>query len=171
MKRALRCSAAVFAIATLAAISGCGRRQEQAATELEFERRDDTTGLSRGKPLIERIEPYRTANGTLRVKGDVELPDGLRLQISLYPRGSKQLLSRVQVVVDRHHFESPPILGASGPLPAGPYRFEYLALFNDAWQTPEVMRRIGEGRGLRGPGVTRDAVGGAAFYLVEERVL
>lgn len=161
----------VLAIAVTLALAGCGQRHEQASTDLTFERQDDTTGLSKGKPLINTIEPARMANGTLRVRGDVDFPDGVRIQISLYPKESKALLSRVQVVVDRHHFESPPIVGASGPLPPGPYRFEYLALFNDAWQTPEVMRRIDGGRGLRGPGVTRDRVGGAAFYLVEERKL
>ena len=165
-----RTTGIVFLLALLA-LSGCGKQHEQASPELTFERQDDTTGLSRGGPLLNRIEPYRTANGTLRVRGDVAFPDGVRIQITLYPKGSNQILSRVQVVVDRHRFESPPIVGAGGPLPRGVYRFEYLALFNDAWQTPEVMRRIDGGRGLRGPGVTRDRVGAAAFYLAEERAL
>ena len=169
MKRAHATSCLWFLSAL--AFAGCGQRHEQAADDLRLERLDDTTGLSLGKSLIQRIEPLRTANGTLRVKGDVDFPDGVRIQISLYPKGSKRLLNRLQVVVERHHFESPPILGEAGPLPPGPYRFEYLALFNDAWQTPEVMRRIEGGRRLRGPGVTRDHAGGAAFYLTEERVL
>lgn len=168
MKRTRGPVAVLVAVLVLA---GCGRRQEPASSALTFERQDDTTGLSRGGPLIQRIEPYRAANGTLRVRGDVDFPDGVRIQISLYPKGTKELLSRVQVVVNRRRFESPPIVGDSGPLPRGPYRFEYLSLFNDAWQTPDVMRRIHGGRDLRGPGVTRDRVGGAAFYLVEERTL
>lgn len=165
------CPKVLFTLVVALALAGCGQRHEQASGDLTFERLDDTTGLSQGGPLIRRIEPYRTANGTLRVKGEVDFPDGVRIQISLYPRGSKRMLNRVQVIVAGRHFESPPIIGASGALPPGTYRFEYLALFNDAWQTPEVMRRIDGGRRLRGPGVTRDRVGGAAFYLVEERLL
>jgi hypothetical protein len=107
----------------------------------------------------------------LRVRGRVSFPDGVRIQVSIYPKGSKQLLNRVQVIVREHRFDSPPILGPQGPLPRAAYRVEYLALFNDAWQGADVMRRIAGGRDLRGPGVTRDRVGGAAFYLVEERTL
>ena len=95
----------------------------------------------------------------------------MRIQISLYRHGTKDLISRVQVRVADHRFETPPIVGEHGPLPRGNYRFEYLALFNDAWQTADVMRATHDGRNLRGPGITRDRVGGAAFYLVEERTL
>ena len=161
----------VLAAIVVIALAGCGKRQEPASTDLTFDRQDDTTGLSSGKPLLQAIEPFRAANGALRVRGDVSFPDGVRIQISLYPEGSQELLARVQVVVDRRHFESPPIVGGSGPLPHGAYRFEYLSLFNDAWQTPDVIRRINGGRSLRGPGVTRDRVGGAAFYLVEVRTI
>ena len=161
----------MVALIALAPLAGCGQRREQATPELKFEQLGDTAGLSQGKPLLTRIEPYRMPGGTLRVRGEVEFPDGVRLQISLFRSGTKQLLARVQVVVEGHRFDSPPIMGTSGPLPRGPYRFEYLALFNEAWQTPEVMRLTNEGRDLRGPGVSRDRVGGAAFYLVEERTL
>jgi hypothetical protein len=93
------------------------------------------------------------------------------LQISLYPHGTEDLAGRVQVVVQHHRFETPPVIGSTGPLPRGRYRVEYLALFNAAWQTPDVMRVTHDGKDLRGPGITRDRAGGAAFYLVEERRL
>ena len=156
-------------LVTLAALSGCGGKEEQAPTPLTFEELSDTAALSKGKPLLDKIEPYREANGVLRVRGQVLFPDGVRIQISLYTKDTQQLLKRVQVIVEDHHFVSPPMLGAEGPLPGGEYRFEYMALFNAAWQTPGVMRRTDAGRNLRGPGVTRDRVGGAAFYLIEER--
>ena len=161
----------VLALVAIVSVAGCGQRREQPAPELKFERLGDTTGLSRGKPLLGRIEPYRAQNGALRVRGDVSFPDGVRIQISLYRRGTKEMLSRVQVVVEEHRFETPPIIGTTGPLPHGGYRFEYMALFNEAWQTEDVLRRTDNGRSLRGPGVTRDRVGGAAFYLIEERTL
>ena len=166
MKRACLLATIVIVLA-----AGCGRREERPAPALTFERQDDTTGLSNGKSLLNTIEPYRAQNGALRVRGDVDFPDGTRVQISLYRRGTQEMMSCVQVIVDHHRFETPPIIGAGGPLPHGDYRFEYLSLFNPAWQTPEVMRRTEDGRTLRGPGVTRDRIGAAAFYLVEERTL
>jgi len=82
------------------------------------------------------------------------------------------MLSRVQVIVDHRRFESPPIIGPSGPLPHGGYRFEYLSLFNAALgrrrrscAAPRVGKR------LHGPGITRDRIGEAAFFLVEDRTL
>jgi hypothetical protein len=63
------------------------------------------------------------------------------------------------------------LAGPEGPLPRGTYRIEYLALFNRAWQSEDVMRRTNDGRSLRGPGISRDRVGGASFYLIEERTL
>ena len=165
---------ATFALAlgaVIAMVAGCGERHEKAPPPLTFEQLGDTAGLSTGKPLIDKIEPFREGNGVLRVRGQVGFPDGVRIQISLYAKDTRQMLQRVQVRVDDHQFVSPPMMGDHGPLPKGEYRFEYMALFNDAWQTPEVMRRTDNGRALRGPGVTRDRVGAAAFYLVEERTL
>ena len=103
--------------------------------------------------------------------GAVELPEGTRLQVSIFRSGTRDLLARVQVIVHDRHFDSTPIVGPHGPLPAGRYRVEYLALFNPAWQSEEVLERTDQGRQLRGPGITRDRAGGAAFYLTEERQL
>jgi len=161
----------ILALTLLFAVAGCGQRHDEQASALHFEQQADTTNLSSGRPVLERVEPARTDNGVLRVRGDVALPDGVRLQISLYPHGTEDLVGRVQVVVQNHRFETPPMIGRDGPLPRGRYRVEYLALFNAAWQTPDVMRTTDDGKNLRGPGVTRDRVGGAAFYLVEERRL
>ncbi len=160
-----------MALVAVVSLAGCGRRREQPAPELEFELQGDTAGLSRGHPLLNRIEPYRLPNGVLRVRGDVSFPDGTRLQISMYRKDANEMLSRVQVTIDDHHFDSPPIIGPDGPLPHGRYRFEYLTLFNPAWQPEGVLLQTDGGRSLRGPGITRDRVGSPAFYLVEERTL
>jgi hypothetical protein len=161
----------VVALALLVGIAGCGRQRERQESTLTFEERTDTTGLSRGAPILTRVEPYRMPNGVLRIRGRVEMPDGVRIEVSIYRMNPKVMVSRLQVLVANRSFDSPPILGPNGPLPRGAYRFEYLALFNEAWQTPEVLERTAWGRNLRGPGVTRDRVGGAAFSLVEERTL
>lgn len=163
-----------FAIALIAAAAcgaGCGGGGDKPPPALTFEQLSDTASLSQGKPLLDKIEPYREANGVLRVRGTVGFPDGVRIQISISDKDTKALLKRVQVTVDDHHFVSPPMMGDNGPLPKGLYRFEYMALFNEAWQTTDVMRRTDNGRSLRGPGVSRDRIGGAAFYLVEERAI
>lgn len=157
--------------AALALLAGCGQRKDQAPRPLSFEQLADTASLTQGKPLLEEIEPFRETNGMLRVRGRVGFPDGTRVEISLYDKGTRQMRARVQVIIADHRFVSPPMMGPGGPLPKGAYRFEYMALFNEAWQTSEVMRRTDNGRALRGPGVSRDRVGGAAFYLVEERAI
>ena len=162
---------ALVLMAAAACSAGCGGGEDKAPPALTFEQLSDTASLSQGKPLLDKIEPYREANGVLRVRGTVSFPDGVRLQISISDKDTKALVKRVQVVVEDHHFVSPPMMGDHGPLPTGLYLFEYMALFNEAWQTPDVMRRTDNGRSLRGPGVSRDRIGGAAFYLVEERAI
>ena len=166
-----RAAAVLALIAAAACGAGCGGGKDTPPPALTFEQLSDTAALSQGKPLLDKIEPYREANGVLRVRGTVSFPDGVRLQISISDKTTKALLKRVQVIVEDHHFVSPPMMGDNGPLPNGLYRFEYMALFNEAWQTRDVMRRTDNGRSLRGPGVSRDRIGGAAFYLVEERAI
>ncbi len=163
-----RVSALVLALL----LAGCGgRRHEEGSTPLTFERLPDTSDLARGSPLLTHIEPYRMPSGAVRVRGEWNVPDGVRLQISIYAKDTRQMIGRVQVITDRQRFDTPPILWNGSPPPHGAYRFEYLALFDEAWQDPAVLRRLNDGRALRGPGITRDRQGTPAFYLVEERSL
>ena len=159
-----------LALALLLMIAGCGQRRERTAPELTFELQADTAGLAAGTPVLGKLDAYRATDGAVRVRGDADLPDGVRMQISVYRHGTNELAGRVQFETVNHHFDTPPI-GSSAPLPHGAYRLEYLALFNPAWQTEDILRRTNGGRALRGPGVTRDRVGGPAIYLVEERRL
>src|SRR5213593_2816138 len=93
-----------LALAAALTITGCGRKREEPASELRFQLPTDTTGLSHGNTLLTRIEPYRSPGGALRVRGDVIFPDGVRLQISIYRKGTREMLGRVQVVTAGHHF-------------------------------------------------------------------
>ena len=117
-------------LALVMACAGCGGRGSHKATELSFEGLPDTTGLSKGEALLTAVEPYRMANGALRVRGVIAFPDGARLQISVYRRSTHQMVGRLQVIVRNHRFDSPPLVGQGGPLPREEYRFEYLAHFN-----------------------------------------
>ena len=100
--------------------------------------REHRTAL-RGDPLMTRIEPYRARRRAPDARAG-ECPGRHANPGLALPEGNERNARRVQVIVDDHRFESPPIVGPRGPLPTGAYRFEYLALFNDAWQTPEVLR-------------------------------
>lgn len=160
-----------IALALLVFVAGCERRHAEKTSELRIEPLPDTAELSAGRPLLTRIEPYRMSNGAVRIRGDIDFPDGVRVEVSIYPRNGDQLLGRVQVLTQGRHFETPPIIHEGAPLPPGRYRFEYRSLFTPAWQTDEVLARTHEGRSLRGPGVTRDRMGRAAFYLIEDRSL
>lgn len=154
-----------------AMLAGCGEHHDQANTALRLERLPDTSGMTRGAPLLTHLEPYRMSNGLLRVRGTLNVPDGVRLQITIYRKDPPQMIGRVQVITTHQRFDSPPILVNGAPPPPGAYRFECLALFNAAWQDPGVLWSTHNGLDLHGPGVTRDRTGGAAFFIAEERSL
>jgi len=163
--------ASIFVIAVLVTLAGCGGEEARESEPLGFTELTDTTEIARGAPLMDRFECYRMDGGAIGVRGAIELPDDTRLQVSVYHGNGGQAAGRVHVKVRNHGFETPPILGAMGPLPVDKYRIEVLTFFNDAWQTPEVLNATRDGRALRGPGVTRDGSGGAAYRLVMERRL
>src|SRR5438132_12110921 len=94
------------------ALAGCGRRHAQGPTRLRFEDLPDTAHLSRGEPLLNRIEPYRTRDGALRIRGRVDFPEGTRIQLSIYRKGTNQMVARLEAQVRDHGFETPPILTA-----------------------------------------------------------
>jgi hypothetical protein len=158
----------VLILAVAITLVGCGRRESRQSAPLRFEEPPDTARLSRGKPLLGRIEPRRENGGPLRIAGRMDLPDGTRVQLSIYRKGTNRMITRMQVVIQDHRFETPPVRGS---VPHGAYRLEYLALFNPVWQPASVLDATDQGRSLRGPGITRDSQGGATFFLVEERNL
>jgi hypothetical protein len=165
-----RSSVLLLAALLAAGTCGCGGRSRH-ASRLSFEDLSDTSGLSRGAPLLTSFEPARITGGALMVRGTADLPDGTRIQIAVTPAASKAPLAIVQVTVSGRAFESPAIFGPRGPLPPDLYRFDVLAHFNSAWQPEKVMRATDGGRSLRGPGITRGTGGQPAFFLREERRL
>jgi hypothetical protein len=173
--RARRRAIACLALAALAA-GGCGGGESRRASELSLEELEpgarapqaDTAALSRGRALLTAFEPYRLPNGAIRVRGRLDLPDGTRVQLSLLRRPDLALQARTQVRVEGGAFESADLFGEAGPLPRSDYRIEVLAHFNDVWQTDEVMRATGDGKRLRGPGITRGAADQAAFLLHQD---
>lgn len=148
-------------------LASCGG-EKKPASDLTFESLPDTTGLANGAPVLEEFEPYRMENGAVRVKGHARLPDGTKLQIAIKEPHGEVSVAMAHVYVQGGQFDSPPLIGATGPLPKGAYRFEVLAHFRPDQQAPEVLRALENGAALRGPGVTRAADGGIALYLVQE---
>ena len=155
-----------FVALLVIALVGCGRRSRQESA-LTFDTLSDST-VAHGAPILTTFEPYRMANGAVRVRGTADLPDGTRLQVSIYHKATHEMAGRFQVILANHRFDSPPIIGERGPLPVDDYRFELLAHFDPLWQSPDVMRATRNGLALRGPGVTRDKLGRAAFLLERE---
>jgi len=154
--------------ACLAALAaGCGGEREE-ASPLTFETLPDTAGLSRGAAIVDSLSVERMDGGALRVSGRVRLPEGTKLQVAVRPAGGGSSLAMTHAIVTDGRFETPPLAGDLGPLPPGRYRFEVLAHFTPDWQTAAVLRASGDGRALRGPGITRSKQGDAAFLLVEE---
>jgi hypothetical protein len=162
-----RAPALLAGVLLLSLLSGCGRKAEQSAP-LSFEEISDTTGLSRGAPVLTAFEPYRLPGGAMRVRGTAELPDGTRLQVSIVRVATGEAVQVVQVTLQDGAFETAPFMGPRGPLPEDLYRFDVLAHFNPAWQPERVLRATDGGRSLRGPGITRGTAGQPAFFLHEE---
>jgi hypothetical protein len=165
--RALR--ACVSSCALTLALSACG--SEPPREELTLERLPGPSGTATSAPVVDAIEPYRMANGALRVKGRARLPDGALLQIAIKEPGGTTSVAMAQVRVEGHRFDTPPLLGERGPLPRGSYRVEVLAHFTENWQGAEVMRALRSGEPLQGPGITRARDGEAALFLVKEGAL
>lgn len=157
-----------IAIAGLVMLVGCGERRERETPELTFQQKADTTGLTQGTALVHGLRARRGEGGAVLVGGDVDFPDGVRIQVTLFPKGGTSVVARGQALVRGGGFETAPLLGADGPIPIGRYRVELLSLFIPTWQSSDVLRRTDDGRRLRGPGMTRDRAGAAAYHRAEE---
>lgn len=154
-------------LSLIAALSGCGGSADKTGP-LTFEQLSDSTSLSQGDPIVEGFEVLRLDNGSLRVEGGADLPDGTRLQIAIRPPGGGASVAMSHALVTGRRFGTPPLLGAYGPLPEGRYQVEVLARFTPEWQSPDVMRATAGGQSLRGPGVTRARDGAPSFHLTQE---
>jgi hypothetical protein len=147
-------------------IAGCGSQQRRDEPTLRFRRLDplrDTTGISRGAPLLQTFDVQRDGAGALRAEGRLDLPEDTRLELIVYRPGGAQVLGRTQFTLHDGHFESPPVLGAGGPLPVGVYHFQLRGRFDPDVQSPQVMRAVGNGHRLRGPGIIQIGSGMVAF--------
>lgn len=147
--------------------AGCGQSRESEA-KLTFEQLPDTVGLSQGRDVVTELVTLRMDGGALRVSGGADLPEGARLQIAIKHPNERSSLAMAHVEVHDHRFESPPLVGEYGPLPKALYRFEVSARFTPDWQPATVLRATGDGKALRGPGITRDRNGDAMFFLSKE---
>ena len=163
----LRVLAFALSAGLLVGLAGCGGGHEK-AQELSFEQLPDTTGLTRGAPILESLEASRMTSGAVRVTGRVRLPDGTKLQIAIKQPGGRVSVAMAQVFVQGERFDTPPLLGDRGPLPRGEYRLELLGHFDHDWQSADVLRAMGGGLTLRGPGITRARDGSAALFLTRE---
>lgn len=155
------------------ALAGCSKREEAGApgeslTLEELDARTDTTGLSKGPERFRRLGVARGADGAVRASGTVEFPDGTVGQLVVYAAGTPAPVTRVPFRLADGRFENVVVQAPGGALPPGRYRFEVTVLLSPSIQPEDVMRSIGDPSRLRGPGITRDRVGGAAFTHREE---
>lgn len=156
-----------FAVLAVLACAGCGKSQESQSA-LSFETLADTSGLTTGRAIVDSLVTVRMDGGALRVHGGAELPDGTRLRVAVRQPGEPATLAMAEVEVEGRRFESPPLVGESGPLAPGRYLVEVTARFTTESQSQAVLRATGGGRSLRGPGITRDRNGDAMFFLSQE---
>lgn len=161
-----------LALFAAALVAGCGSRTEK--SEVTFEPLDaapDTAGLTQGDPLLVSLEPSRTSEGAVTLAGRVRLPESTKVQVAVKVPGGEVAMAMAHVFVHDGGFVTTPLMGDEGPLKQGRYRVEVLVPFTPDWQTAEVLRATGDGKRLRGPGITRGRDGRAALFLTREVAL
>jgi hypothetical protein len=156
----------------LLAAAACGDRPEgsgrDGAPAAEGAGPEDRQEEPSGRSLLGGLDVFRDRTGALRARGRLELPDGTRMQLTVYRPEGGPPLARTQFALQAGRFESPPLTGPDGPLPEALYRFHLVTYFDPAWQPREVMEATDEGRALKGPGVTRGHRGRVAFLHQED---
>jgi len=99
------------------------------------------------------------------ITGHTNLPDGLRIGVEVglgkyrmtddflkIPWKAGLIAQDYQVVISDGKFRSAGLRPEQAPIPAGKYHVHFLAHFNEAWQTPEILAIAGRGgRNLLGP--------------------
>lgn len=163
---------ALLLVATCA-LAGCSKREELPAggepmTLEELDRLNDTTGLSKGPERFRRLEAARGPDGQVRANGAIAFPDGTVGQLVVYADGATTPLTRIPFRLADGRFRDVLVSGPGGPLAPGRYRFEVTVLLAPSIQSADVMRSLGDPSRLRGPGITRDRLGGAAYTHREE---
>ena len=158
------------AVATALLIASCGSKPAEKPQKLTFERLDagDTTGWTKGPALLRTFQVMREPGGALRARGSLDLPDGTRLELNVYPPAGNTVLARTQFELHGGSFETPPLHGFEGPLPEQTYHFQLRGIFDPAVQPPQVMAALEGGRKLRGPGMVEGPNGLIAFVHDEE---
>ena len=158
------------AVAAALLIASCGSKPAEKSQKLTFERLDagDTTGWTKGPTLLRTFNVIRDPAGALRARGSLDLPDGTRLELNVYPPRGNNILARTQFEVRDGSFETPPVQGFEGPLPQQTYHFQLRGIFDPAVQPPQVMAALEGGRKLRGPGMVAGPNGLIAFVHDEE---
>jgi hypothetical protein len=158
------------AVVTALLIASCGSKPAEKPQKLTFERLDagDTTGWTQGPALLHTFEITRVPGGALRAKGNLDLPDGTKLELNVYPPTGNTILARTQFEIHGGSFETAPLNGFEGPLPEQTYHFQLRGIFDPAVQPPQVMAALNGGRKLRGPGMVEGPNGLIAYVHDEE---
>jgi hypothetical protein len=158
------------AVVTALLIASCGSKPAEKPQKLTFERLDagDTTGWTKGPALLHTFEVMRDPGGALRARGSLDLPNGTRLELNVYPPGGSAVVARTQFELHDGSFETPPLHGFEGPLPVQTYHFQLRGIFDPAVQSPQVMEALNGGRKLRGPGMVEGPNGLIAYVHDEE---
>jgi hypothetical protein len=107
----------------------------------------------------------RGAEGQIVVTGHTNLPDGMKIGVEVglgkyrmtddflkIPWKTGLLAQDLQIVISGGRFRSVGLRSGQTHIPAGKYHVHFLAHFNGAWQTPEILAIAGRGGGnFHGP--------------------
>jgi hypothetical protein len=86
----------------------------------------------------------RGPEGETFIVGSTNLPDAMRLGIDILV-GQKTEAQDWHIVVRNGQFRSAGFTHGKQPYPAGSHRIRILSIFNEAWQSPQVLSIVGKG--------------------------
>jgi hypothetical protein len=101
----------------------------------------------------------RAQDGKIFLSGSTNLPDGVKIGVEIPNitwkenfkdfQGRSRLATRVSqdmnMIVQGGRFRSPGFLMKDSPYPVGPHKVHFFAYFNGAWQSKDVLKRVGDG--------------------------
>lgn len=88
------------------------------------------------------VSAERGNGGEIFIVGSTDLPDGVKIGAEV-PFGKKRLGQDFNIYIRGGKFRSSGFGAGSDPLRPGKYRVHLFSHFNEAWQTPEILKIVG----------------------------
>ena len=143
----------VLASLCLAILCGCAPDKGKRAASVSTQNEEATAYALPSDSvtsLLAELVAIRDREGKIILKGRLLLPLSTKVMLSLRKLGAgRSEFAQSEVHLDESgSFETEGFSDGRSPLAPGPYHVEAVSYFNEIWQTPEVLARVGAGGAL-----------------------